>query len=78
MTYYEAKVSATRITTIQAHGKNKEEAMESIMAQMACWDSYVGGEIIEIHEKDPIKYKPIMGVAGKPSWYKGNQNKGEK
>lgn len=75
MPYYEAKVRATRITHISAHGKNPEEAKESIIAQMKCWDSYVGGEILEIHEKPPIASKPIMGVAGKPSWYKGADKK---
>lgn len=68
MPYYEAQVSVTRTTTISAHGKNPEEARESILAQMSSWDSYVGGEILEIHEKEPIKYKPIMEVYNKPTW----------
>lgn len=60
MTYWEAKVSVTRVTKISAHGNTTQEAIESIKAQASCWDGYVGIEIMAIGEKKPIKYKSFM------------------
>lgn len=68
MPYYEARVSVTRVTTLRCNAATKQEAMDSLEAQISCWDGYSGYEIISIKESQSIKYKSVFQAYGKPSW----------